>query len=110
MFGGPLMAGYLRSGYLSFYGKVWTGIWENIVFYAVCGLVGIIAIFGAIFGIGLDPETLIDMIPALTNAYGLILLIFLMGYGLVEVFIRINGLGPKRSLVQFFKRMVNDLY
>jgi LMBR1-like membrane protein len=55
------------------------------MFYVMCGIVGLIVILYAIFGVHISPSQLIDLIPSLTNAYGLALLTILMGYGLVEV-------------------------
>ena len=78
------MQGYVRSGNLSFAKRIRDGIWDNILFYSICGGVGLIVVIYAIFGLHLSPEYLLTLVIPLANAYGLALLTLLMGYGLVE--------------------------
>eukprot|EP00842_Homolaphlyctis_polyrhiza_P005125 jgi/Hompol1/5613/HPOL_004576-RA len=87
MFIVPIMQGYVRSGELSFIGRLNAGIMENVVFYAMCGGIGLVFILYAIFGLHIPTQVsdLITLAIPAANAYGLLLLTVLMGYGLVEV-------------------------
>ena len=85
MFAAPLMQVYCASGSFTKLGRLKNAIWENIYFYLSVGAPGVIFILYAIFGAGVPTSLLIDLaIPAM-NSYGLILLVLLMSYGLVEV-------------------------
>ncbi|KAH9276402.1 hypothetical protein BASA83_001095 [Batrachochytrium salamandrivorans] len=85
MFVVPIMQGYVRSGELSFRGRLWSGIKDNIIFYCICGGIGSIFILYAIFGLNISATYLLTFAIPATNAYGLLLLTVFMGYGLVEV-------------------------
>lgn len=85
MFVVPIMQGYVRSGNTRFLKRVADGIRENLYFYAGCGGAGVVGIIYAIYGLQVRASVLIDLAIPLANAYGLVLLTLLMGYGLIEV-------------------------
>lgn len=79
------MQGYERSGAFTVGARIKDGIMENVVFYAICGVPSILFVLYAIVGLGVPISMLLDLaIPAM-NAYGLILLVALMSFGLVEI-------------------------
>lgn len=85
MFVAPLMQVYCASGSFTKFGRLKDAIMENIYFYLSVGVPGAIFLLYAIFGAGVPTSLLIDLaIPAM-NSYGLILLVLLMSYGLVEL-------------------------
>jgi hypothetical protein len=47
------MQGYVRSGKFTVWGRVWDGIYENLLFYAMIGGGGGILLLYAIFGLGI---------------------------------------------------------
>ncbi|KAJ8329652.1 hypothetical protein QVD99_003940 [Batrachochytrium dendrobatidis] len=85
MFVVPIMQGYVRSGELSFGRRLWSGIKDNLIFYCICGSIGSIFVLYALFALHISAEYLLTLAIPATNAYGLLLLTILMGYGLVEV-------------------------
>ncbi|KAI8929153.1 LMBR1-like membrane protein-domain-containing protein [Entophlyctis helioformis] len=85
MFIVPVMQGYVRSGEITFFRRFKSGVMENITFYAICGGVGLIFVLYAIFGLHISASDLITLAIPAANAYGLVLLTILMGYGLVEI-------------------------
>lgn len=85
MFVAPVMQGYCASGSFTKIGRLKDGIKDNVYFYLSVGAFGAIFVLYAIFGAGVSPSLLLDLaIPAM-NSYGLILLVLLMSYGLVEL-------------------------
>nr|KAJ3421498.1 LMBR1 domain-containing protein 2 [Polyrhizophydium stewartii] len=109
MFIVPIMQGYVRSGELSPLRRLWSGVMENITFYAIIGGVGSIFVIYALVGLKLSAcvdapkgalslsltikalillfwlsSFLLTLVIPAANAYGLLLLTVLMGYGLVE--------------------------
>jgi LMBR1-like membrane protein len=85
MFSNPVMAGYWRSGGFTPKRRLKDGVMENVVFYAQVGVPSVLFIIYAIFGLRIPVTMLLDLaIPAM-NAFGLILLVLLLSYGLVEI-------------------------
>ncbi|KAJ3302926.1 LMBR1 domain-containing protein 2 [Kappamyces sp. JEL0829] len=76
---------YCTSGSFTSWQRLKDGIMENVWFYASIVLPAIPFLLYAIFGLEVPVSKLIDLaIPAM-NSYGLILLVLLMSYGLVEI-------------------------
>lgn len=85
MFVAPVMQGYCSSGSFTALGRIKDGIMDNVYFYLAVGAPGVIFILYAIFGANVPISLLLDLaIPAM-NSYGLVLLVLLMSYGLVEI-------------------------
>ena len=85
MFVNPVMAGFWRSGGFDAKRRLKDGIMENVIFYAQVGVPSFFFLIYAIFGLQIPVSMLLDLaIPAM-NAYGLILLVLLLSYGLVEI-------------------------
>lgn len=79
----PIMQSYSTSGEFNISGKIKASIVENVWFYAIMGIVGLI--FLVIYIIVTKSFSLIPLCKALSNAWGLCLLILTLGYGLVTI-------------------------
>lgn len=77
------MQSYSTSGEFNISGKIKASIVENVWFYAIMGIVGLI--FLVIYIIVTKSFSLIPLCKALSNAWGLCLLILTLGYGLVTI-------------------------
>lgn len=55
MFVVPVMQGYIRSGDITIWARLKQGVWDNIMFYAACGVGGLVVILYAVFGLRLSP-------------------------------------------------------
>lgn len=81
----PLLSSYFLAGEFTTWEKVVRSIKENILIYAALGVLGVIGLIGLKFTSGLTGDAFMNFLLALANAYGLILTICLMGYGLVDI-------------------------
>lgn len=79
----PLMQNYSTSGEFNFTGKLKDTIKENVCFYSVLGAVGVA--FLILYVVVTKSFNLFSLCKALSNAWGLCLLILTLGYGLVTV-------------------------
>ncbi|MES1911995.1 MAG: hypothetical protein MHM6MM_004344 [Cercozoa sp. M6MM] len=81
----PFMQGYAMSGHFSPAAKAKDSLRFNLIFYGVIGLLAI----GAVLYLGLSKATSWDnMVPylmSLANTWGLLMMVLLLGYGLIEV-------------------------
>jgi hypothetical protein len=85
MFIAPFMQSYCTSGSFTKWNRLKDGIMANVYFYLAVGAPCILFVLYAIFAAGVSTSLLLDLaIPAM-NSYGLILLVLLMSYGLVEI-------------------------
>ncbi|KNC49781.1 LMBR1 domain-containing protein 2-B [Thecamonas trahens ATCC 50062] len=81
----PLQQSYVEAGDFSFWGKCKTSIRENALFYGAMGvLLGIFLVY-IMATKHLYGSDLVGFAIAASNAWGLFLLVALLGYGLVEV-------------------------
>ncbi len=85
MFVAPLMQGYCTSGSFTPGKRFKDGVMENVWFYAAIVVPAIPFVLYAIFGLGIPVSKLLDLAIPGMNSYGLILLVLLMSYGLVEI-------------------------
>jgi len=83
----PMMQSYAYAGNFTVWGKIKTAIYENLLWYG-----SYLVIFGALLiyvavkpNLNLNAENLKLILITASNTWGLLLLIFLMGYGLVEL-------------------------
>eukprot|EP01114_Cavostelium_apophysatum_P015478 TRINITY_DN4216_c0_g1_i1.p1 TRINITY_DN4216_c0_g1~~TRINITY_DN4216_c0_g1_i1.p1 ORF type:complete len:431 (+),score=84.23 TRINITY_DN4216_c0_g1_i1:183-1475(+) len=85
----PIMGSYVTSGEFTIGGRLRAAIKENLLFYIIGGVV--LAVFLTIYAIrsGLNFKGLQAVAIAAANAWGLLVLILLLGYGLVDI--------PKRA-------------
>jgi len=80
----PLLKGVVSSGAFSCAGKVRASLKANFTFYAVAVGIGIAALVWVWLS-GQTMSAFLGFIMALSNIYGLLLLIVLMSYGFVDV-------------------------
>lgn len=81
----PIVQNYCVSGYFTVLSRLKNAVKELWRFYLIIGLVAVIGVVvAAAFG-KLKLTTLPRLIITLSNAYGLLIVIALLGYGLVEV-------------------------
>ena len=83
----PLMQSFSQAGEFTAWGKLKSSLWDNLIFYTSYLFIAIILLVY----IALQPELHLDwpklkaIAAAASNTWGLFLLVFMMGYGLVEV-------------------------
>jgi len=81
----PLHQGYVDAGDFTRLGRLRTSIKENLILYALCAVLGVIAILFLLSYGRLDAASLGGFLVALSNAFGITTGLVLVGYGLVEV-------------------------
>jgi len=92
------MQSFTQAGEFTFWGKLRSSLWDNIIFYTSYLFIAVILIIYISLqpGLNLDFPKLKAIAAAASNTWGLFLLVFMMGYGLVEV-PRILWLSSKRG-------------
>ncbi|CAD7701732.1 unnamed protein product [Ostreobium quekettii] len=81
----PFLQGYGESGDFLLADRILYSLRDNGKFYGILGFLGLLGVvLLALLG-QLEPSNLLGWLMGVSNAYGLIGAIFLMGYGLVEV-------------------------
>ena len=83
----PLMQSFTQAGEFTFVGKLKSSLWDNAIYYSSYLFIAIILIVYISLqpGLHLDWQKLKAIAAAASNTWGLFLLVFMMGYGLVEV-------------------------
>jgi len=83
----PLMQSFTQAGEFSFLGKLKSSLWDNAIYYASYLFIAIILIIyiSLVPGLHLNWGRTKAIAAAASNTWGLTLLVFMMGYGLVEV-------------------------
>ncbi|GMM36596.1 hypothetical protein DASC09_039210 [Saccharomycopsis crataegensis] len=98
----PLIQCYFSSNNFIFKKRLHDSIIYNLKFYSVYVLVGIIGIVYVYFNIGLTFTSIKALIIIMSHSYSLILAIWFMGYGLVNL--------PKTIFWNSFIIRLNDRY
>jgi len=80
----PLFMGYIDSGAFDTLGKIWSSVRDNLMFYAVLLGLSFIGIMIVMSAGNLSVSALPGTCIALTNMFGLTVVVFLLGYGLVS--------------------------
>eukprot|EP00727_Mastigamoeba_balamuthi_P011608 m51a1_g707 hypothetical protein (697) ;mRNA; f:400225-402884 len=98
----PLLQSYITAGYFTVCERWCQSVKENLIFYGICALA--LAVFAVGFVLWGDRNVsgLIYVGMALANAWGLGLLLVLLGYGLVEI---PRGLWRSGSLIMTLKKL-----
>jgi len=81
----PLQQSYFNSGDFTFKGKLWFAVKENLLFYAVAGVVFLALMIYIAAANGLGSGQIADLGMGLANLWGLAAAVLLLGYGLVEM-------------------------
>ena len=112
----PFLQSYVLSGGFTFWQRTWDSIKENVILYAVLGVVGAGALiyigvayqmdmFVPVYnarreqphrvltqcartphrGVADNRNALLDFVKLLANAYGLLLIVVFMSYGIIDV-------------------------
>ncbi|EPZ35123.1 LMBR1-like membrane protein domain-containing protein [Rozella allomycis CSF55] len=82
----PILMGYVDNGEFTMRSKLWSSIKYNAIYYSSLGVVGLGFLIYLIAVVKLNTyQTLISFVMALSNAWGMLLLVMFLGYGLVEV-------------------------
>lgn len=79
----PLLRGIVTSGSFTCSGKMRASLCQNLLFYLVASVVVGIALVW-VWTSGLSLDFFVGIIMALSNIYGLLLLIVLLSYGLID--------------------------
>ena len=81
----PIMQTYSMTGEFTFGEKMQTSVKSNLLLYSVMGAVLVVVGIFTIIKLHISPQNIPDTIAAAANAYGLFLLIAMLGHGLVNV-------------------------
>lgn len=81
----PIQQGYVLSGAFTVMGRINSAFRRLWIFWLIVGSLAIVAVILATALGKLSLSTLPTLIVALSNTYGLIAIVVLLGYGLVEV-------------------------
>lgn len=81
----PILQGYAISGAFSVLGRLYSSLKRLWVFYLIIGALAAAGVLAALAAGKLKLATLPALIFTLSNTYGLIVIIALLGYGLVEI-------------------------
>lgn len=81
----PILQGYAISGAFTILGRVWQSLKRLWVFYLIIGALAAAGVLAALAAGQLQVATLPVLVFTLSNTYGLIVLVALLGYGLVEI-------------------------
>ena len=83
----PIMQSFSQAGEFTVWGKLKSSLWDNMIFYSSYLFIAIILLIYIALqpGLHLDWNKLKAIAAAASNTWGLFLLVFMMGYGLVEV-------------------------
>ena len=81
----PVLQGYVLAGAFTVLGRLQFALKRLWVFYAVIGVLALVGIGAAVAAGKLRLGTLPGLVFTLSNTYGLIVIIALLGYGLVEI-------------------------
>lgn len=83
--GFPILQTYSLAGDFTVWEKFVRSVKENIYIYIAMAIVGSIFLIALAITVGISLQDLLKLVMALANAYGLILVVVLMGYGLVDI-------------------------
>ncbi|GMR36840.1 hypothetical protein PMAYCL1PPCAC_07035, partial [Pristionchus mayeri] len=82
----PLMQSYSTAGDFTSLGRMRTALVNNAIYYGIYLIIFILLVIYAVFkGIVINTEHLKVILVSASNTWGLLLLVGLLGYGLVEV-------------------------
>ncbi|KAK9820676.1 hypothetical protein WJX74_004847 [Apatococcus lobatus] len=81
----PIHQEYSNSGHFKFRDRMWSAVKSNLYFYLVVTVLGTAGLLFLLFTGRLAFQNVVGFCIALSNAFGLIAGIFLMGYGLVAI-------------------------
>ncbi|EFN54970.1 hypothetical protein CHLNCDRAFT_134747 [Chlorella variabilis] len=81
----PVLQGYAISGAFTILGRVWHSLKRLWVFYLIIGALAAAGIVAALAAGKLKLATLPALVFTLSNTYGLVVLVALLGYGMVEI-------------------------
>lgn len=81
----PILQGYADSGHFHPWDRFLYALRTNVKFYSIIGALGLVGLLLLLIWKKMGLEAIIGWGMAISNAYGLIGAIFLMGYGLVDI-------------------------
>ena len=81
----PLLQGYFEAGDFTFKDRMMSSLKDNLKFYGIVGALFVIFIVYIAIKENLHGKQLLGFCICLSNAWGLMLSVLLLGYGLVEV-------------------------
>ncbi|CAK9294381.1 unnamed protein product [Gordionus sp. m RMFG-2023] len=83
----PMMQSYSKAGNFTVFGKLKMALYENVVWYGTYIVIFVlISIYVALKpNLHIDSTKLLLIISSASNTWGLILLVLLLGYGLIQV-------------------------
>jgi len=103
----PVMQSYVLAGHFHWHHRMIRAVKENAIIYGVGGIIGLILGIWIAAKIGIkDPSVLIGIAMAASNAYGLAIVILLLGYGLAEVPRKFWRKTDREGLLRYYRYKV----
>jgi len=103
----PVMQSYVLAGHFHWHHRMIRAVKENAIIYGVGGIIGLILGIWIAAKIGIhDPSMLNGIAMAASNAYGLAIVILLLGYGLAEVPRKIWRKTDREGLLRYYRYKV----
>lgn len=81
----PMILEYELAGDFTFKERLFTAVKKNILFYLIVGVISIGFLIFLIVKKSLTGDNLMNFVISLTNAWGIFMIIFLNGFGLIAV-------------------------
>lgn len=81
----PLLSGYIQSGHYTPWKKFKDSIYQNFVYYSVLGIIGVVFIVYIAIVRKMTGQALLAFLMAMGNAWGLLLCVVFLGYGLISI-------------------------
>ncbi|KAI8588706.1 LMBR1-like membrane protein-domain-containing protein [Geranomyces variabilis] len=81
----PMTQAWVRAGDFRLGRRLWAALKDNLIYWSMLGGVGLVFLIYILFVMQITKDTLLTMGMAAGNAWGLLLVTIMMGYGLVEV-------------------------
>ncbi|KAI8823560.1 LMBR1-like membrane protein-domain-containing protein [Fimicolochytrium jonesii] len=81
----PILQSWVRAGDFKFRRRLWAALKDNLIYWSILGGVGLVSLIYILVVAKISQDILLVMGMAAANAWGLLLITVMMGYGLVEV-------------------------
>lgn len=81
----PVTMGFVDAGEFTFLGRLWAGLKDHAQYYIIIGCLGGAGLLVLLISGRLTLSNISPLALTLSNTYGLVAGVFLLGYGLVEI-------------------------
>eukprot|EP00003_Mantamonas_plastica_P022724 TRINITY_DN3922_c0_g1_i3.p1 TRINITY_DN3922_c0_g1~~TRINITY_DN3922_c0_g1_i3.p1 ORF type:complete len:616 (+),score=161.65 TRINITY_DN3922_c0_g1_i3:283-2130(+) len=99
----PLQQSYAYAGEFTVFERMKRAIRENVIFYAIAGVISLVFVIWVAIANNLTGEKFGGFIIAASNAWALLVLITMLGYGLVEVPRKLWNLSNPLLMLRYYQ-------